>query len=422
MKRALAMIGAACVFLCSFTGYSAFAAEPKNGAEQPSAAAPANTANPVAADPSGGNVTITVVLPDKEAPAPEEPVIEQPSIIKAYPSDVTEMVQNGDRLIVKTYELNAGEKPEDIPREPFERGGWRYSLTDITRRETATAETMAHTETVTVSTDTRELEQILTLLDPTMEYISDDGFTGTLSLDVSSIKVETAGTRTSSYTMSVTREYPLLSSNDVSLVPKTVTDRGTTYTLAGVDWRAGNTVAVDYTALPEYYTAFATYTTTGSSTRVTGYTTTADYSGTLARLSQGKTIYTAYFLGVEIRTPLEMTAPSPDPAAATAQQPSATPVIEPTTEPSAEPVHETDTETSPEPETAPAETPQAGGRPAYHRTVAIVAIIAIVTTAAAVTGGAFYYIRKKGKQDEKTDNHDPDAADDNGSGGSGSGG
>ena len=412
MKRALAFIGAACVFLCSFYGYSAFAAEP--GDAKPSTSA----ASLAVADPSGSNVTITVVLPDKEAPAPEEPAAAPPPmtpIIKVYPSGVTETVENGNRLIIKTYELDASEKPEDIPREPFERGGWTFSLTDIIRKETANAETRAHTETITVSTDTKELEQILPMLAPTMEYKSDDGFVGVLSLDVASIKVETAGTRTSSYTMSVTREYPRLSANDTSLVPKTVTDRGTTYTLAGVDWRAGNTVTVDYESLPEYYTAIATYTATGSSTRVTGYTTTAEYSGTLAKLSQGKTVYTAYFLGEEIRTPLEMTTPAPTPTAAPMPEQTAEQTPDPTAEPSP------DYAATPEPSPASSETPQAGGKPGHHRAVAMTAIIVMITTAAAVTGGAYYFIIRKGKQNEKTDHSDSGAADDGGDGGSGSG-
>ena len=164
-------------------------------------------------------------------------------------------------------------------------------------------------ETVTLNTATKEWDQILPLLEPTIEYTSEDGFVGILTLDVASIKVETAGTYTTSYTMSVAREYPHLSANDTSLVPKTVDDRGTSYSLADVNWTAGNTVTVDYESLPEYYTANANYTATGYSTRVTGYTTTAVYTGTIGKLSQGKTVYTAYFLGEEICAPIEPETP-----------------------------------------------------------------------------------------------------------------
>ena len=264
-------------------------------------------------------------LPDKpETPVSEpettpepEPEPAAPEIIVLYPVDVAESHVNGGRQIVKTYELTASDDPANIPRGDFERrdatgADWRFTLTDIIKREIANAETMPHTETVTLNTDTKELEKILPLLAPTMEYRTDDEFVGILTLDVASIKVETAGTKTSSYTMSVTREYPRLSAADTSLVPKTTLEKGKTYTLAGVDWKAGNYVTVDYEQVPEYYTAIATYTATGTSTKATGYVTTAEYNGTLAKLSQSKTVYTAYFEGEEIVTPLEFVKRSPN--------------------------------------------------------------------------------------------------------------
>ncbi len=208
--------------------------------------------------PAPSNVTITVVLPDKaETTSPETETAEEPAVepvttnkIVLYPVDVAETRLNGGWQIVKTYELTTLDNPNNIPSGDFERKGasganWRFTLTDIIKRETANAETMPHTETVTLNTDTRELEKILPLLAPTMEYKTEDEFVGILTLDVASIKVESAGTKTSNYTMTVTREYPRLSSADTSLVPKTVEEKGKTYTLAGVDWKAGNYETVD---------------------------------------------------------------------------------------------------------------------------------------------------------------------------------
>jgi hypothetical protein len=262
----------------------------------------------------------TTVVPETPALKPKtasiletvpDPVTEYKTVL--YPVDVTETHANGGRQIVKTYELSALDNPADIPRGDFERKGasgdkWLFTLIDIIKRETANAETIPHTETVTLNTDTKELEQILTMLAPTMEFKTDDEYAGILALDVASIKVESTGTKTTSYTKTVTREFPRLSSADTSLLPKTVEENGKTYTLADVDWKAGNYETVDYNQVPEYYTAFANYTATGTSTKVTGYITTAEYNGTIAKLSQGKTVYTAYFEGEEIRTPLEFVA------------------------------------------------------------------------------------------------------------------
>ena len=411
MKKLITIFFTACIILAVAYAMPTYAAEPEN----------AGTGEP-------STVIITVVIPDAAAAQDEEPATAAPehafttataatAPISVYPSDVTEIRDGSGWQIVKTYELNNGEDPADIPREPFERSGWSFALTDIIRTEASVAETRGHTETVTLETETKELETILPLLSPTMEYRDEDGFVGILSLGVASIAVETAGTRTSSYTMSVTREFPHLSTNDTGLVPKTVTDRGTTYTLANVDWRAGNTVTVDYTALPEYYTAIATYTATGTSTRVTGYTTTAEYTGTLAKLSQGRTIYTAYFLGEEIHIPLEIVVPST----------SANSDILDLPEP-----EESDETVVPAPGDdngefsedghgeEPAEDPQAGGEerklnPAY---------LVIIPCAGVMAGGAYYSIKKrKGKtKNEEIDNAATVAADDNGDGSTGTGG
>jgi hypothetical protein len=370
MKKLITIVCSICVLLIVTPALTAFAAEVEPVSEQ-------------------SNVTITVVMPDttpKQQPV-KEPEPTAPPVIKVYPADVTELRDGGNWQIIKTYELNVSEKPEDIPRDSFERSGWKFTLTDIVRKEVANAETREHTETVTLNTDTKELEKILPLFTQTMEYKTEDGFVGILSLDVSSIKVETAGTSTSSYTMNVTREYPHLSTNDTSLVPKTVTDRGTNYTLVGVEWRVGNYSTVDYERIPDYYTAVATYSATGYSTKVTGYVTTAVYTGTLAKMSQGMTYYTAYFLGEEIRTPLEMVTPQEKPPAGEME---ADPTVLPDETAANEPDGDTPTETEPniEPTAAPDE--NNGGAGISTNTLLLVILIVVI-----LAGGAYYLLKKK---------------------------
>ena len=398
MKKLITIMFTACLLLIAVPAMSALAAE---------------------TEPS--NVTITVVMPEQATPEPaEEPEPEPPAtaLITMFPVDVTEVRDSGNWQIIRTYELLPGESPTDIPQGSFERSGWKFTLTDIIRKESSNAETREHKETVTLNTATNELEQILALLGNTIEYRSDDGFVGILSLDVSSIKVETAGTRTTSHTMTVTREYPNLSSNDTSLVPKTVEDRGKTYTLSNVDWRVGNYSTVDYERIPDYYTAVATYNATGYSTRVTGYVTTAEYSGTLGKLSQGKTTYVAYFLGEEIRTPLEMVTPTPTPV-----QP------EPT-----DPPVETESEGEPDCEPAcspgciseaePTDTPDEEETEGESESKTNAALYAIIPCLALMAGGAYYFIKKrKGNTNhEKTDNPAAGSDDDSGDGSTGSGG
>lgn len=395
MKRLILTFTFLCAFLVLTPTLSAFAAE---------------------SEPSPKNVTITVVMPDATPEPSVEPTPVLPSEVKLYPVDVAESFEGSRRQIIKTYELSPLDSPADIPRSDFERNGWTYSLTDIVKRETANAETRDHTETVTLNTDTKELEKILTLLAPTLEYKAEDDFVGILSLDVASIKVETAGTKTSTYEMKVTREYPHLSTNDTSLVPKSVTDNGKTYNLAGVDWKVGNYSTVDYEQIPDYYTAVATYTATGSSTKVTGYVTTAEYVGTLAKLSQGKTVYTAYFEGTEIRTPLEM-AELPSDEATVTPSPSEAPAEEkeaddpPTAEPTEQPTDIPSVGTPSEPDVS-------GDNP----NTALYVIIALLSLL--VMCSAFYIIKNgKGQTHNEKATHTPSGThDDDGDGGTRTGG
>jgi hypothetical protein len=250
--------------------------------------------------------------------------------------------ENGVRWIIKTYDLDAGESPDDIPRDSFERDGWRYEVTDIIRKETAAADTREHTEPVTVNSGTKDMADIIKLFDPALSFTSEDGYSGVLALDITTIKVKKGGTKTSGYTVRATRVYPHLSSNDTSLIPKTITDNGRTLRLQKVDWRAGNLETIDYNQFPESYTGVATYTTTGKKTVVTGYVTTAEYKGVIAKLIEGKAAYIAYFMGTEITppTPEPKPEPTPEPTPAPTPVPTPVPTPIPTPKPTPEPIPE----------------------------------------------------------------------------------
>lgn len=357
---------------------------------------------------SGSNLTITIVMPDAPTQTePEKEAAPKPKPFYLYPSHVEEIRENGGRQFLRVYELEPYENPKDISCESFVRDGWNYELADITKSETAFADSKEHTETVEVNTDTNVTDVIMRSLAPMVEYNS-NGYTGVLTLDIASIKVETAGMKTSSFTMTEKREYPNLSSNDTALVPKTISVSGKTYNLASVDWQAGNTVTIDYVAVPEYYTAYATYTATGSRTTVTGYITTAEYTGTVAKIKQGKTVYTATFLGTEIvpeSVPLEIVEKETE--TAETSEPASIPETPPTEE-SITPVEASEpTEPASEAATEPTETsaPSDILQETENQSLNPLALIIVsVIGALAVGGGIGYFIipklkNKKGKAD-----------------------
>jgi hypothetical protein len=274
-------------------------------------------------------------------PSPEitpVPEIPQPPQMILYPSGVSNGEIDGQKYIVKTYELEPGENPDCIPRESFERGGYLYDLTDITRTQNANTSVIAHTETVTADSADNDTESILNALAPTIEYKSESGYFGVLALDLATITVEAAGKKSSTYVAAKSRDYPNLSANDTSLLPKTVTENGITYTLDTVTWQANG----------ELYNASAKYTANASKTTITGYSVSADYSGKLTKISMGKTVYTAYFLG-KVILPVEVEFTEISPITPTVETPATSPIVAPTeaTNTPATPVTPTSVSTSP---------------------------------------------------------------------------
>ena len=251
--------------------------------------------------------------------------------VELFPTDVMEQHDDAGWRITRIYELGENENPANIPRESFTRNNWTFHLTDIVRRETTVTDTRNHVETFHIDTETDEISEILALLQPAIEFTSADGYTGVLELNRSSITTEVTETRNAPWTMTITREYPHLASNDTSLIPKTVRDRNMEYTLSNVQWKAGNTTTVDYIPIPDYYTATATYSRSGSSARPVAHVATVRYEGTIATHGPGKTIYTAHFLGEENRA---AAPPAPSPTPIVPSEPSLpSPSPSPTNEP-----------------------------------------------------------------------------------------
>ena len=217
-----------------------------------------------------------------------------------YPSQVSYNLNNGIFEVRKTYEMQVDEEPSAQAKQSFEQDGYSFVLTDMLRQELPEQQSKEYTETVTVSSESKELTAILPLLADTKAVATEDGFTGTLKLDTGSITVEPAGYKNNSWTVSATRTYPNLSSMDLEYIPKTTTENGRTLNFSTVDWQTDNTENVDDDTIGNRFSAVVTYTGTASSRNVTGYTVTAQYSGEVEKVSLDKVQYVAVFHGTPI--------------------------------------------------------------------------------------------------------------------------
>ena len=212
-----------------------------------------------------------------------------------YPSSVTR--SEDGREIRKVYDLGPEEDPAGIPRSDFQQDGVRYTLVDLFKQELPENESRQHVETVTLESKNKDMASVLELLPQQKEFVTDDGLSGTLTLQLDTVQVDVSGYGSSTKAVNVTRSYPNLAGQDTSYIPKTIQDSGRTLTLQDISWQTDNTASLDGYAVGDRFTAVATYSGSATSSYVKGYTVTANYSGTVSRIALNKTRYVAIFEG-----------------------------------------------------------------------------------------------------------------------------
>ena len=246
-------------------------------------------------------LTLAMALPVQAAAAE--------TVAVCYPTSITRSEDGGE--IRKIYDLSPTDDPAGIPRSDFEQDGFRYTLTDLLKQELPEYEERQHTETVSLESKSKDMASVLALLPQEREFITDDGLTGTLTLQLDTVQVEVAGYGSSTKEVQATRSYPNLAGQDTQYIPKTIEDNGRTLTLQSIDWQTDNTASTDGYALGDRFTAVATYTGSATSSYVKGYTVTADYTGTVSRIALNKTRYVSIFEGTAI-VPVEPAVELPD--------------------------------------------------------------------------------------------------------------
>ena len=206
-------------------------------------------------------LTLAMALPVQAAAAE--------TVAVCYPTSITRSEDGGE--IRKIYDLSPTDDPAGIPRSDFEQDGFRYTLTDLLKQELPEYEERQHTETVSLESKSKDMASVLALLPQEREFITDDGLTGTLTLQLDTVQVEVAGYGSSTKEVQATRSYPNLAGQDTQYIPKTIEDNGRTLTLQSIDWQTYNTASTDGYALGDRFTAVATYTGSATSSYVKGY-------------------------------------------------------------------------------------------------------------------------------------------------------
>ena len=242
----------------------------------------------------GTTISITDITPREENEEDSGNETKSYTINNYYPVAVQTTEEGGVRLLVKTFLVPQGADPQTLIEEDLTRRGVAYEVTDILRRELAgEVEQKAVSRTVTLDAETDKMEDILPLLKSTMDY-REDGFSGTLALDKSSVQTKAAGTSSYAYPLKEIKEFSNLDRNDLAYIPKTATKNGVTLSLADVEWipMASGT---DNSDVPSLFKAEATYTGTAWGSKADGYTVAADYTGEVSRETEGQVMYSIVY-------------------------------------------------------------------------------------------------------------------------------
>lgn len=212
----------------------------------------------------------------------------------------------------KIYDVQTGTSPDQIPQDDFDRGDMHYTFQDMLRIEMPDIDRKMHSETVTVSSTSDNSNDVMALLPKSKPVTTDDGYSGTAYLDVSSISTKVAGTESVSEALSATREYPNMPEMDMTDIPKTIEDNGHTLTFSDIEWLPEIEETDNLGTMETTYTAVVTYTGTATSSRTTGYTVTATYAGEVSHRNNDCIRYIAVYTGEPIIIEPEDNTEPPD--------------------------------------------------------------------------------------------------------------
>ena len=210
------------------------------------------------------------------------------------------ILDQDNKEIRKVYDLSPNTDPSTLPMGQFERDGLLYECSDVLREVIIGSETQVITQEEKVDSDKKDMDTILSLLPQEKEVTTEEGFTGTLTLDLDSIKTEAAGYGSSTQPVTATRTYPNLANQDLNHLPKSITEGGRTLTLQDVQWQTDNTYNADDYEIGDRFTAVCTYGGSKTVSYVTGYTTTANYTGEVYRTGVTVIRYTVIFTGTPV--------------------------------------------------------------------------------------------------------------------------
>lgn len=229
--------------------------------------------------------------------------------IDFYPIEIRTEEADGEKLIIKTYQVPAGTSVSLLTGD-FEKSGIRYEMQEVLKKELPDeTETKTVNKTVTAVSDSDKEAKLLQLFDPMLEY-SEDGYEGQLQLDASHITTEASETESYRYLVTETRQMSGMDRNDTYYIPKTACKNGVQLQLYNVDWTTMGCGESGGRLTPNRFTATAQYSGYATGSRATEYIATATYTGEVRRAVSSDILYSIVFAPAEDQPLLELNKPN----------------------------------------------------------------------------------------------------------------
>lgn len=174
------------------------------------------------------------------------------------PMDIQPAKEGEFKLLKKVFVVNENVSPMALIEPNLTRLGCSYEYLETLKEELlGERETKTVQKKVVIESSSNDLSVIAAEAEQTISY-DEGGFIGELVLNVDEIVVEDGEKQSYSYTVTDTKIYTGLASQDSYLVPKEVSKNGVTLTLSGIEWTPVG-VLPDGSGQPASYTATASY-------------------------------------------------------------------------------------------------------------------------------------------------------------------
>lgn len=197
-------------------------------------------------------------------------------------------------IITKIYETSPEVNPDTLIESNIKDKIYEYVFDNIKKEELPYIDTKEETQTITIQSNTDDLNKNIKNFDSTIDY-NQNGYTGKLYLDTKSIVTKATNYITKTNKINETKTYTNMAYNDPSLIPATIQKDGKLLTLSNIQWKEES--LIQETSVPSSFTAIVTYTGQTNQKIPQRYTATAKYNGKITKKEISKIRYTITYKG-----------------------------------------------------------------------------------------------------------------------------